>query len=218
MSKARGRATKAAPRRGAPTRKPRPYVLIVCEGAKTEPNYFDAFRTDKHLSRELIKIVPGDVSGNNPKSIVEYAKRRMGEARKEGAEYDEVWCVFDCDEHERLPEAFVQARANGMKVAFSNPCFELWFLLHFEYHSAPVERDVLVQKLKCHLPGYSKSSRPYFELQAKQATAIQNAKKLRIHHGATFDDNDAKPNPSTTADDLVIYLSGLTKAAIAPRS
>ena len=134
--------TKTALRRPAPHRAPRPFVLIVCEGAKTEPQYFDGFRKAKRLSRGLIEIVPGSESGTNPKSIVEHAKARRAEATKrENIEFDEVWCVFDRDEHEWFAEAMEQARANHMRVALSNPSFELWLLLHFEYCSKPLKRS-----------------------------------------------------------------------------
>jgi hypothetical protein len=49
---------------------------------------------------------------------------------------DEVWCVFDVDEHPKLAEARDQANANGIQLAVSNPCFELWLLLHFQEHRA----------------------------------------------------------------------------------
>ena len=73
-----------------------------------------------------------------PKTLVERAVAMKREAaleakrkKDENLKYDQVWCVFDIDEHPFVPEAKQQARDNGIEVAISNPCFELWALLHF---------------------------------------------------------------------------------------
>ncbi len=121
-------------RRRRPHRQPKPRFLIVCEGIVTEPRYFKDVR---HIERSLIdlQIEPG----GTPKTLVERAVERKreadGNARKlkdDNQKYDEVWCVFDIDEHPLIPEAKDQASANGIELAISNPCFELWALLHFQ--------------------------------------------------------------------------------------
>ena len=54
------------------TRKLRKRFLIVCEGTKTEPNYFEAFK--KNLPRGLVEV---DIHGmgENTLSIVQEAKK-----------------------------------------------------------------------------------------------------------------------------------------------
>jgi hypothetical protein len=50
-------------------------------------------------------------------------------------EIDEIWCVFDVEwprNHPGLKEAVDRARGNGINLAISNPCFELWLILHFQ--------------------------------------------------------------------------------------
>ncbi len=59
----------------------------------------------------------------------------------------QVWALFDRDQHTDIPEAFAclrehntTARTAGrgqIQVAFSNPSFDLWLLLHFQQLSAP---------------------------------------------------------------------------------
>jgi len=46
----------------------------------------------------------------------------------------ELWVVFDRDENtpQEVYAAFRLARQNGIRIAFSHPCFELWLLLHFK--------------------------------------------------------------------------------------
>src|SRR3990172_166191 len=130
--------------------KTKPALLIVCEGEKTEPVYFSHWRR-RLMQVVTIRIVGGKESGTNPKNIVEFARALKHD-------YDYVWCVFDRDEHEKIPAAFDQAIANGFNVAFSNPCFELWFLIHFQDQTAHIERRSVCRKLSSHIRGYEKSA------------------------------------------------------------
>jgi hypothetical protein len=115
---------------------PRPRILILCEGKVTEPSYFRDFQ---HQEKNRLVDVVIDDEGGVPKTLVERAVARRKEAEREARlqkdkylRYDEVWCVFDIDSHPNLPDARQQARANGIELAISNPCFELWLLLHFQ--------------------------------------------------------------------------------------
>jgi len=123
------------PGRRPPFRDPKPTVLIVCEGDVTEPEYFLGFRSACRNTRVKIRIA--DTHGV-PMTLVETAKGYKSEAEEEAARekddnlaYDSVWCVFDIDEHPHVPEARQMARDSGIYLAVSNPCFELWLLLHF---------------------------------------------------------------------------------------
>jgi hypothetical protein len=62
--------------------------------------------------------------------------------------YDEVWCAFDVDEHPKLLEALKQASDNKVEVALSNPCFELWVVLHHRDERKHVERGDLQSECK----------------------------------------------------------------------
>lgn len=76
-------------------REPYDLVLIVCEGAKTEPLYFSKLRDALRLSHVNVRIC-GKECGSSPLSIVDYA---LSEFEREG-EYDRIFCVFDKDRHE----------------------------------------------------------------------------------------------------------------------
>ena len=52
----------------------------------------------------------------------------------------EYWCVIDVDQHANLVPAVEKAIANGISVAVSNPCVELWFILHFQDQTAEIDR------------------------------------------------------------------------------
>jgi len=146
-------------RRRRPHRDPLPRILIVCEGTRTEPLYFQGLR---HLQRSLVKLeVPS--GGGTPKTLVERAaelkkaaERNAKRSRDPNQLYDEVWCVFDIDEHPFVAEARRQASDNKIRLAISNPCFELWILLHFQDQSAHLERSHAQHLCRGHLPGYEK--------------------------------------------------------------
>jgi hypothetical protein len=109
------------------TKEVRQRFLIVCEGEKTEPNYFRNFR------------VPGKVYcdvrgfGYNTVSLV----RKTIELREQD-EYDQVWCVFDRDSFpaQDFNNAIALADRNSIRVAYSNEAFELWYLLHFNFYNS----------------------------------------------------------------------------------
>ena len=194
--------------RGPPSRKPAPIVLIVCEGEATEPTYFERLRVEKHLPSTSVEVIPGSISGSHPKSITAYAKKRKNEARVDRVPYDVIWCVFDRDEHTKIEEAFQQARENGFKLAFSNPCFELWYLLHFADQGASIGRDEARRKLETHVADYTKSKDMYETLLPHQQSAIERAERLRSQHqGETA---VVPPNPSTSVDELVSFLNALS--------
>ena len=200
-------------RRPRPHREPRPRVLIVCEGEKTEPLYFNAFRQDRRLSTMEVTVIPGTKAGGTlPKQLVESAKKRRDQEKAARNPYDVVWCVFDCDEHQRLQEALVQARDNKIKVAFSNPSFELWYLLHFQHQGAVIDRKAVIAALRQYIPDYDKAlDGMYARLKDKQQDAISRSQDLRNaqHHITAEQCTEVSPNPSTWVDKLVECLNNI---------
>jgi hypothetical protein len=159
---------------------PRPRLLVCCEGEVTEPSYLDG------LKREVRALVHVEVVpvGANPKTLVdraiELARKAAGEARRErddNLKYDEVWCVFDVDAHEHIPEAKQTATSNHINLAISNPCFELWLLLHFQDQRAHIERHQAQSACRGHMPGFVKAVQ--FELVFPHyRSAVQRAVQL----------------------------------------
>lgn len=182
-------------RRRKPSREPLPRILIVCEGIKTEQGYFNHQR---QLYRAVIEM--DIISGGTPRTLVQRAVERKKSAEREARRqrdanlrYDEVWCVFDVDEHPYLPEAKLQARDNQIRVAVSNPCFELWILLHFRDHTAFIDRAVLQRACREHLPGYEKDV-PVESLHPLYPAALRRAIDLDRWHETR---GTAGENPST---------------------
>ena len=113
------------------------YYLIICEGGKTEPNYFKAL--EKELPRGTVELkIYG--TGRNTTGLVEYAiKQRDNSYRK----YDRVWVVFDKDDFpdDNFNGAIIKATANNINCAWTNEAFELWFLLHFQFIDTGMNRE-----------------------------------------------------------------------------
>lgn len=148
------------PGRREPFRDPRPIVLIVCEGEETEKQYFEKFAL--HNKNARIRVEVADETGV-PFSLVEFAKRFKRETDKrakrqkdENISYDSVWCVFDVDEHPRIPDAKVMAAAHGINLAISNPCFELWLILHLRESPGMQHRHDMQDLLETLDPNYDK--------------------------------------------------------------
>jgi hypothetical protein len=165
--------------------------LIVCEGAKTEPNYFKKFRVPKSVIEIDVQGV-----GENPSRLVQSAIKLKAEADEE---YDQVWCVFDRDDWppQDFNNAIDTAKSNNLKVAYSNEAFELWYVLHFKFLNTGIPRGDYCKKMTKHLrKKYQKNSDTiYDELINKQAIAIRNAEKLLASYNYSTPGQD---NPSTT--------------------
>lgn len=156
--------------------------LIFCEGEVTEKIYFLDFRA--FLRSPLIEVAVAPEHGRDPKNLVELAKERRERAKQQSIRqadenllYDEVWCVFDVDDHARLLEALQQAKACSIPVAVSNPCFELWILLHFTDHWAYIERRDLRSTVRKYIPGYDKKAE-FAALQGNGHDAIRRAQEM----------------------------------------
>lgn len=213
MGRRKPRPAKEYRRRG-PIREPYDVVLIVCEGKKTEPEYFEGLKKAGRLSGANIKVVSGD--GNDPVSIVKHA---LAEFRKGG--YDRVFCVFDRDGHANYHEALDRAassppgRKGRLEAITSVPCFELWILLHFAYATAPFVKtgnksacDNVIDAVRIHLPEYEKAMTGIFErLEPHTNKATTYADRLARHNRDTGSDN-----PATRVHELVKYLRELKKS------
>lgn len=71
-------------------------------------------------------------------------------------ERDEVWAIFDRDEHDRFDEAVDLCRLNGIGVARSNPCFEVWLILHEADYDRPDDRRDAQRELQRLRPEYDR--------------------------------------------------------------
>ena len=201
-------------KRNAPTREEYDRILIVCEGTKTEPNYFEGARN--HFKLSMANVVVSGESGSDPMSVVAFAKKKYTESKSDGDPYDKVYCVFDRDGHTNYASAVGEiesARPDDTWDAITSvPCFEYWLLLHFTYTDRPYKRqqrkgacDQVIDELKKHIPSYKKSGSSMFEdLIDSLGKAKQNADKA-----LKASKRNETDNPSTHVHRLIEFMQGM---------
>ncbi len=200
-------------RRRRAMKAPYDVILIVCEGGKTEPNYFTELKKALRLNNANVKICG---RGSDPLSVVNFAIETFRQER----EFDRVYCVFDRDRHTTYDAALDRVRrtrlGKGGKIFAipSVPCFEFWLLLHFTYttkpFNAPAGKSIcsrVIKELEKYLPAYQKGDQDIFnKIQDKLDNAIINARRVEEFHKTSGTDN-----PSTLVHSLVEYLRDLKK-------
>lgn len=165
--------------RGSKNKKERKRILIVGEGT-SEQNYFIHRR--REFSEELT-IEVKNAKGGSLQQVISHAANL-----KRTGEYDEVLVVLDCVvsmPSEEFKKGEVYASENNLKLYFSNPCFEVWYLLHFT-QNPPIKQDCngVIQELKpkwLETTGreYDKGDDNAFKkLADMQETARANAEKI----------------------------------------
>lgn len=189
--------------------------FLICEGEKTEHTYFEALKSQ--FPGALIKF-EYDAPAGAPITIKDKVQARMAALRQEqrhnpSAKADTVWAIFDEDEHHKVPEAIAGCESAGAKVAYSNPCFEVWLILHYQDFHAPDDHKQVqkrYQKLdSCYDPNGSKTPN-CAALIGKIETAEQRAEnqcKQREEQGAPLG------RPSTTVYKLTRAIRAAAEAS-----
>jgi len=155
----------------------------------TEREYFRSFRHAVRNPRVHVEVAR---EHGVPLTLVGIAVRLRDEAKEEARGqrdenllWDEVWGVFDVDEHPNLEQACQLAERSGILLAVSNPCFELWALLHFQDQRAHIERRRVRAALQRFMPGYDKlldfaRMHPAYEVAKLRAEDLDREAQ---HHG-----------------------------------
>ncbi|UCM87544.1 RloB family protein [Streptomyces marincola] len=140
------------------TRGERRKILVVTEGTRTEPQYFDGLCAHVRATATQVVSVRTVGVGRDPVRGVREAEQRRAEEQRKGDPFDEVWCVVDVDEHRNLEQALALAGKRGVATAVSNPCFEIWVLWHYADCVAACTQEELRRRLKRH--GFSDKNVP----------------------------------------------------------
>jgi hypothetical protein len=133
-----------------------------------------------------------------PRTLVAMATAARSRAIDEEAEIDEFWCVFDVEwprNHPGLKDTVEQARANDIKLAVSNPCFELWLILHFQDRAAWLDNNE-ARRLRRQLDGSSDKgldAAKYMPLTADAARRAAQLDRRHVQNSAIF----PQDNPSS---------------------
>ena len=221
-------------------RKQNPTIVIICEGKDTETIYLDNFNSK--YTKVDVRIADKNSKGKNKgkatdpenlvKKAIEISKKDYDINEKDG---DRVWCVFDIDINynnnnamqskiNEIQKAKTLSNKNKIRLGISNPCFEFWYLLHFEYTTSNLKNyDDVKKRLDKYISNYDKNKNVYSKLKDNLTTAISNSKKLKKHHESLDKilpnaENDylkinvedfVKSNPYTNINELIEYMETL---------
>ena len=187
-------------------------ILLALEGKnKTERTYFREYNSVNGLYHVSI------AKGNNtdPVNIVKDAissYEKMG-LEKDAGDLAFVVCDTDFNKEDQIQEARTLAEQNNITLILSNPCFEIWLLLHFKYTTKPYASNLeLLNDLQNSWPEYSKNVGSFEKIYDKRLDAIDNAKQLKQFHELRNQIMDIeKCNPSTDVYKLVELLNNEEK-------
>lgn len=208
----------------------RKFVLIVCEGTKTEPNYFEALR--RRLPKNVLETVVVDIigTGANTLSVVERTEDEVEKAKKvRNKKFDSVWVVIDKDGFppQNFNNSIFRCEGLGYNCAWSNEAFELWYVLHFQYRNTGMSREAYSKVIEDEINSKIKSSDSpsigtfkykkndsnmfdFLEEFGDVEFAKANAKKLVDNFK---DMKYSTHNPCTKVYELVEYLESLRKTS-----
>ena len=189
-------------------RKQKSKILIAAEGKnKTEKTYFSNFEDGK----KSYNITYARGNNTDPLKLVKMLIKEIDELKLDLQDDDVAYCIFDTDvdpnKNKIIDEAIQLAKKNNIKIITSSPCFELWFLLHYDYTTANMDSEEVIKRLKEYYPKYEKNINIYPDIIKEIDLAIDRAKKLEKYQ---TDNNrrigTVEANPNTEVYKIVEYL------------
>lgn len=185
----------ASRREKAPVKKMHRVVLVICEG-ETEANYVNML---KKWYKSPIKVIP-HIEGNRiTQALVE---KREREQKISASDRIETFLMYDMDVSTVNSKLF----SCKAQLLLSNPCFEIWLLLHAKDQKTALSSDAVLKELKKSESVWGNYSKAYYTdtqkafLKEYIDEAIQRAKALKEYQ-----------NPSSGVYKLVEILLKNTK-------
>ena len=164
----------ASKREPSPSLRMRKIALVICEG-ETEVCYINLL---KSWYKSPIRIISHIEGTKNPPSLVEKRTKEL-----KISQWDKVhtFLMYDMDV-QAINEKLHKCKA---EMLLSNPCFEIWLLLHAKDQKAAIEMDALIKELKKSAPVWKNYSKSAFTdtqkafLNDNTDVAVARAKKLQ---------------------------------------
>ena len=194
-------------------------ILIVCEGEKTEPNYFKSF--DQLQYGGVVYDIECEGGKINTMQVVDKAMELRDKAIASGLPYDTVWAVFDKDDFpaSTFNAAILKAEQHGIGCAWSNEAFELWYVFHFVNRVTAMSREeykTVISKYVNDSPAYTQNTKYVYKKNDQKSRVIitahgdeSRAIRYAQSQANSFDDTRfALHNPCTTVYKLVRLLRG----------
>lgn len=155
------------------------YILVASEDSKSSTYYFSSLDRDPRGNPATFAIIPKGV-GRNTQSLIRHVRKNRAKWLKEVQEevdiedFNQIWVVFDLDgfPKHKFDNAIRSAESvkNGFRVAWSNECFEIWYLLHFKNQVTGIGREEIYRQLTKML-GLEK---PYTEYKGEEGRALHD--------------------------------------------
>lgn len=200
------------------------FFLIVCEGEKTEPNYFKSF---PKINGSIVYDLTFDGGGISTTKVVEKALELRDKSTQK---YDRVWAIFDKDSFPpvKFNKAINDAKVKNISCAWSNEAFELWYLLHFvnritamsrdEYKKAlegEVNKKILANPVRRSGPfKYKKNDKNIYQTLQTYGSEVNAIKWADALAKQYIGQQYAKQNPCTMVYELVEELTGKSRKLI----
>lgn len=126
-------------------------VVIAAEGRNTENIYFESMKVSLCASDVHVEVLHRNSNDSSPENVYEQIRGFMAEYNIE--DDDQLWIVVDKDKwKDKMLSAVAQhcAQNSNLRFCVSNPCFELWLLLHIEDIASydKEQREVLFRNKK----------------------------------------------------------------------
>lgn len=163
------------PQRRLETRK---LYVVATEGEKTEEIYFTIFNGEDFRKNVRVQVLPTRKGDSSPEAVVNRLREYI---RKYGVKADdELWVVVDVDSwgNQKLDQLCRGCTRISANVAVSNPCFELWLVLHQDNPRTPPVKADCERELERFLGSYSHAKYNPDKLVPHIRSAIKHAKRL----------------------------------------
>lgn len=172
-------------------------IIIATEGIQTEVQYFNALKLDERYrnSKVHVEVLERPATDSSPQHVMDML--RDFEAKFSLNEYDELWLVIDLDRwgDKKISDIAAQCVQKRYQLAASNPCFEIWLLLHvtsldhfttdelkrFEENKKETARSPLELELIRICGEFNKSNLNESYFMPHVETAVVRAKAVDIH-------------------------------------
>lgn len=182
-------------------REPSNTILVVAEGT-TERNYFAGLRTRK----STVQIV---VPKSHPTDALGLVKLCVGQMDARGIDIDHgdmAICVFDIEGNDvtNLSRAIKLAHRSGVLLAMTNPCFELWLLMHFRDVMSAAPCAEVHRCLKEHIKKYHKTGIYRDVLDPLRRSALTRAQ-------VTWSEDIKRSIPSNPGTTMHLVLSEIDR-------
>lgn len=184
------------PKSSTRLRSRKPVLLLLVEGKfnATETIYFSSFRNSSKYSIKV--ITTGDT---DPLGMLDALKKECDNHDIKEEYGDKSFVVLDLDVNDKKAKDIMSLSVDDQaKFIISNPCFEIWYLNHFEYSTKQYSSSKEVKRYlkKEYVHDYSEKKDMKSILEGKLSTAINNSRqqiKTGINNGYDWPSDDFNP-------------------------